>query len=46
MAALLYFSVVFGKVTITTFNAYGSFMSLATIISGFRGNQEISRRCV
>jgi NCS1 family nucleobase:cation symporter-1 len=43
LAALLYFSVVFGKVTITTLNAYGSFMSLATIISGFRGRQEISR---
>ena len=43
MAALLYFCVVFGKVTITTLNAYGSFMSLATIVSGFRGNHEISR---
>ena len=43
MAALLYFCVVFGKVTITTLNAYGSFMSLATIVSGFRGNHEISK---
>ena len=43
VASLLFFSIVFGKVTITTLNAYGSFMSLATIISGFRGNQEISR---
>ncbi|KJZ40656.1 MULTISPECIES: purine-cytosine permease family protein [Pseudomonas] len=43
VASLLFFSIVFGKVTITTLNAYGSFMSLATIISGFRGNQEISK---
>jgi NCS1 family nucleobase:cation symporter-1 len=43
VASLLFFSIVFGKVTITTLNAYGSFMSLATIVSGFRGNQEISR---
>jgi NCS1 family nucleobase:cation symporter-1 len=43
VASLLFFSIVFGKVTITTLNAYGSFMSLATIVSGFRGNQEISK---
>ncbi|WP_248916449.1 purine-cytosine permease family protein [Pseudomonas moorei] len=43
VASLLFFSIVFGKVTITTLNAYGSFMSLATIISGFRGNRDISR---
>ncbi|WP_249678286.1 purine-cytosine permease family protein [Pseudomonas abieticivorans] len=42
VAALLYFAVAFGKVTITTLNAYGSFMSIATIISGFRGNRHIS----
>ncbi|WP_375740286.1 purine-cytosine permease family protein [Pseudomonas boanensis] len=42
MAGLLFFSVVFGKVTISTLNAYGSFMCLATIISGFRGNLTIS----
>lgn len=42
VAALLYFSVAFGKVTITTLNAYGSFMSIATIVSGFRGNRHIS----
>ena len=42
VAALLYFSVAFGKVTITTLNAYGSFMSIATIISGFRGSRHIS----
>ncbi|MVV49203.1 cytosine permease [Pseudomonas sp. PB120] len=43
IASLLFFSIVFGKVTITTLNAYGSFMSLATIVSGFRGNHEISK---
>ncbi|WON78454.1 cytosine permease [Serratia sp. UGAL515B_01] len=38
MAALLYFSIAFGKVTISTLNAYGSLMCLTTIISGFKGN--------
>jgi nucleobase:cation symporter-1, NCS1 family len=37
IAALLYFSIAFGKVTITCLNAYGSFMSAATVISGARG---------
>jgi NCS1 family nucleobase:cation symporter-1 len=41
VAALLYFSIAFGKVTVTTLNAYGSFMSIATIISGFRGSRHI-----
>ncbi|MBB1625363.1 cytosine permease [Achromobacter sp. UMC71] len=44
MAALLYFSIAFGKVTISTLNSYGSFMCIATIISGFRGHVEITRR--
>ena len=44
MAALLYFSIAFGKVTISTLNSYGSFMCVATIVSGFRGHVEISRR--
>lgn len=35
MAALLYFSIAFGKVTISTLNAYGSLMCLTTIASGF-----------
>jgi NCS1 family nucleobase:cation symporter-1 len=35
-AGLLYFSIAFGKVTVTSLNAYGSFMSLATMISGIR----------
>lgn len=41
MAALLYFCVVFGRRS--PFNAYGSFMSQATIVSGFRGNHRISK---
>ncbi|WP_127960118.1 purine-cytosine permease family protein [Serratia microhaemolytica] len=36
MAALLYFSIAFGKITISTLNAYGSLMCLTTIASGFR----------
>lgn len=43
-AAALYFSIAFGKVTISTLNSYGSFMCIATIISGFRGHVDISRR--
>jgi NCS1 family nucleobase:cation symporter-1 len=31
-------------VTVTTLNAYGSFMSMATIVSGFRGQRTISTR--
>jgi len=42
-AALLYFCIAFGKVTISTLNSYGSFMCIATIISGFRGHLAISR---
>ncbi|MGP3660874.1 purine-cytosine permease family protein [Burkholderia gladioli] len=44
VAALLYFSIAFGKLTVTTLNAYGSFMSMATIVSGFRGQRTISHR--
>ena len=36
VAGLLFFSIAFGKVTVTSLNAYGSFMSMATIVSGFR----------
>ncbi|EUD12669.1 permease, cytosine/purine, uracil, thiamine, allantoin family [Providencia alcalifaciens 205/92] len=39
IAALLYISIFFGKVTITALNAYGSFMSMAAIWCGFRGKQ-------
>lgn len=42
IAMLLYSSIIFGKVTITVLNAYGSFMSMATIVSGFRGDKAIS----
>jgi len=41
-ASLLYFSIGFGKVTVTSLNAYGSFMSMATIVSGFRRSIRIS----
>jgi NCS1 family nucleobase:cation symporter-1 len=44
IASLLYLSIVFGKVTVSTLNAYGSFMCIATIISGFRRRLEITAR--
>ncbi|MDN7672626.1 cytosine permease [Burkholderia oklahomensis] len=43
-AALLYFAIAFGKLTITTLNAYGSVMSVATIVTGFSGRMQISQR--
>ncbi|BAQ72087.1 permease for cytosine/purines, uracil, thiamine, allantoin [Pseudomonas sp. Os17] len=43
IAAMLYFSIAFGKVTISTLNSYGSFMCIATIISGFRGELKVTR---
>lgn len=43
-AALLYFSIAFGKVTISTLNSYGSFMCIATLISGFGGELRVSPR--
>jgi nucleobase:cation symporter-1, NCS1 family len=36
VATVLFFCIAFGKVTVTALNAYGSFMSMATIVSGFR----------
>lgn len=42
MAAVLYFVIALGKLTITTLNAYGSVMSVATITSGLSGKQTIS----
>ncbi|HXZ08678.1 MAG TPA: cytosine permease [Paraburkholderia sp.] len=42
MAALLYFTIALGKLTITTLNAYGSVMSVATIMTGFGGQRVIS----
>lgn len=44
MAMVIYFAICFGKITFTTLNAYGSFMSLSTIVSGFRQQSAISRR--
>jgi NCS1 family nucleobase:cation symporter-1 len=44
VAALLYFSIAFGKVTVTALNAYGSFMSMATIVTGFGGQRAVSTR--
>jgi len=44
VAALLYFVIAFGKVTITTLNAYGSVMSIATVVSGLRGDNKLSGR--
>ncbi len=35
-AALLFFCIAFGKVMVTSLNAYGSFMSMATIVGAFR----------
>lgn len=43
LALVLYFSICFGKITFTTLNAYGSFMSLTTIVCGFRQTTTISK---
>jgi nucleobase:cation symporter-1, NCS1 family len=44
VAGLLYFSIAFGKVTVTSLNAYGSFMSMATMVTAFRRGARISVR--
>lgn len=44
VAGLLYLSIAFGKVTVTSLNAYGSFMSMATMVSGLRRAPRISVR--
>lgn len=44
MAMLIYFAICFGKITFTTLNAYGSFMSLTTIVSGFRKQVTLSQK--
>ena len=41
-AALLFFCIAFGKMVVTSLNAYGSFMSMATIVSGFRRGWHIT----
>jgi len=43
VAALLFFCIAFGKIMVTSLNSYGSFMSMATLISGFRGTVRLSR---
>ncbi|WP_293770012.1 cytosine permease [uncultured Pantoea sp.] len=43
MAMVIYFAICFGKITFTTLNAYGSFMSLTTIVSGFRRQTTLSQ---
>jgi nucleobase:cation symporter-1, NCS1 family len=42
VAGLLSCSIAFGKVTVTSLNAYGSFMSMATMVGGFRRGPRIS----
>lgn len=44
VSSLLYFSIAFGKVTVTALNAYGSFMSMATIVSGLQRGVRVSVR--
>ena len=44
MASFLFFSIAFGKITVSTLNAYGSFMCLATMLSGFQREAKIGRR--
>jgi nucleobase:cation symporter-1, NCS1 family len=44
VASLLYFGIAFGKVTVTSLNAYGSFMSMATMVSGFRRSMRVTVR--
>jgi NCS1 family nucleobase:cation symporter-1 len=43
-ASLLYLGIAFGKVTVTSLNAYGSFMSMATMVSAFRRGLRIPVR--
>ena len=43
VAGLLFFCVAFGKVMATSLNAYGSFMSMATIVSGFRPGLRVTK---
>lgn len=43
LAGVLYFVVAFGKLTVSVLDGYGGFMTITTIISGFRGQRELSR---
>jgi nucleobase:cation symporter-1, NCS1 family len=42
VATLLFFCIAFGKVTPTSLNAYGSFLSMATIVSAFGRGLRVS----
>lgn len=42
IATILYVTIVLGKLTVTTLNAYGSVMSVAAILTGFGGQRTIS----
>ena len=44
LAGLLYFGIAFGKLTVTSLNAYGSFMSMATMVSAVRRGVRVSLR--
>ncbi|WP_426241786.1 purine-cytosine permease family protein [Nocardioides sp. LHG3406-4] len=43
LAGLVYIVIVVGKLTVTTLNAYGSFMCAATIVTGFTGRQALGK---
>ena len=43
LAAFLYFSIAFGKLTLSTLNSYGCFMCLATIYSSAKGTLTITK---
>jgi NCS1 family nucleobase:cation symporter-1 len=42
VAALLYFAIALGKLTVTTLNAYGCVMSVATIVTSANGRKQLS----
>ncbi|WP_269855769.1 purine-cytosine permease family protein [Streptomyces sp. RPT161] len=44
LAGALYFVIALGKLTVNVLNTYGGFMSLATGVSGFRGDRTVSPR--
>lgn len=44
VAAVLYLAIAFGKVTVTSLNAYGSFMSMATVLTGVRRDLRFTAR--
>jgi NCS1 family nucleobase:cation symporter-1 len=44
LAAVIYLLIVVGKLTVTTLNAYGSFMCATTSVTAFTGQQRVSPR--